>query len=106
MSIDFPSGGWGRQGWVCPKCGHVYSPSTPECWTCNAPSTTITSTDAIPLDFNEIKKPKSFSFGVTIDKDGLYEILTPKQGDKVTITISDKKHNAGKIRRRYYNGYR
>lgn len=22
------------QGWVCPKCGAVYSPSTPSCWNC------------------------------------------------------------------------
>lgn len=24
----------GPQGWECPKCGHVYSPSTPMCFTC------------------------------------------------------------------------
>jgi hypothetical protein len=22
-------------GWVCPKCNRVYSPSTSECWSCN-----------------------------------------------------------------------
>ena len=52
------------QGWVCPKCGRVYSPSTPMCWYCgggrgsiiNAPTTkvdwtlpqTITTCDEIP----------------------------------------------------------
>lgn len=23
-----------QTGWVCPKCGRVYSPSTPMCWYC------------------------------------------------------------------------
>jgi len=31
--------GWSYQapntGWICPKCGCVYSPSTIECWRCN-----------------------------------------------------------------------
>ena len=22
------------KGWVCPKCGRVYAPSTPMCWYC------------------------------------------------------------------------
>ena len=25
----------GRNGWVCPKCDRVYSPSVSECWECN-----------------------------------------------------------------------
>lgn len=24
-------------GWVCPKCSRVYSPDTPQCWSCNGP---------------------------------------------------------------------
>jgi len=24
------------EGWMCPKCGSVYSPSTPECYKCSA----------------------------------------------------------------------
>lgn len=26
--------GFTQQGWECPKCGKVYSPSTPMCFTC------------------------------------------------------------------------
>lgn len=32
----------GNQGWVCPKCGKVFSPSIFECWYCN--NTNITNT--------------------------------------------------------------
>jgi methionyl-tRNA synthetase len=34
--------GFTQQGWECPKCGRVYSPSTHMCWSC--PEKTITST--------------------------------------------------------------
>lgn len=33
----------GLPGWVCPKCGSVYSPSTSECWRCNGSGITITN---------------------------------------------------------------
>lgn len=39
-----------QRGWVCPKCGRVYSPNTPMCFYCNnTEPTTITpiSTDNI-----------------------------------------------------------
>lgn len=34
--------GFTQQGWECPKCGRVYSPSTPMCLSC--PEKTMTST--------------------------------------------------------------
>ena len=35
------------RGWICPKCGRVYSPDTPICFYCNnTESTTITATSA------------------------------------------------------------
>ena len=41
--------GWGRQGWICPKCGRVYAPDTAMCFYCNGnnhvmPATTTTTT--------------------------------------------------------------
>ena len=32
------------KGWICPKCGRVYSPSTPMCWHCGGEETTTVST--------------------------------------------------------------
>lgn len=31
-------------GWVCPKCGRVYSPYTPMCLYCGDAGTTVTTT--------------------------------------------------------------
>lgn len=28
------NGMFGQQGWICPKCGRVFSPSTPMCLYC------------------------------------------------------------------------
>ena len=33
-----------QQGWECPKCGGVYSPTTPQCFQC--PQATVTTTGA------------------------------------------------------------
>ena len=43
MNIEFE--GFAQQGWQCPICKRVYSPSTPMCWYCgNGKQTTVTST--------------------------------------------------------------
>ena len=37
------------QGWVCPKCGRVYSPITPMCFYCGSEDhTTISTTGTQP----------------------------------------------------------
>ena len=57
MSYTFE--GLAPQGWQCPICHRVYSPSTPMCWYCgNGLSTTSTSTD-IPATKDNNEKWKN-----------------------------------------------
>ena len=40
-----------NQGWVCPKCGRVYSPTTPMCYYCgNAVTSNFTSRIVSPQE--------------------------------------------------------
>lgn len=43
---DYPSNNFNapQQGWICPKCGRVYSPSTSMCWYCGGNTTTVINT--------------------------------------------------------------
>ena len=41
--VNFNSGLFGQQGWICPKCGRVYSPFTQMCLYCGPNSTNIIS---------------------------------------------------------------
>lgn len=45
----------GNQGWVCPKCGKVFSPSIFECWYCNSASVSsiVSTTDTVIRDEND-----------------------------------------------------
>ena len=47
---NYPS--WGPQGWRCPECGRVYSPTTPMCFYCSNKETTIQTdkTTVTPFD--------------------------------------------------------
>ena len=48
IPIDAP------RGWICPKCGRVYSPSTPCCLTCRGNSEpTIANTGTVILNDKE-----------------------------------------------------
>jgi hypothetical protein len=42
--------GFTQQGWECPKCGKVYSPTTIMCLTCPQKVETKTTTDTTPIN--------------------------------------------------------
>ncbi len=37
------SGLFGQQGWICPKCGRVYSPTTPMCLYCKNETSVVSN---------------------------------------------------------------
>ena len=54
MITDFPQYFFGEQGWVCPKCGRVFSPRTYECPYCDSPKIIKTSTTELPEEESNI----------------------------------------------------
>lgn len=44
------------QGWVCPKCGRVYSPYTPMCLYCGNGN--------VEISYNNIQKNEGSKFGM------------------------------------------
>lgn len=84
---DFPPNDYfaPNKGWVCPKCGRVYSPSTPMCWYCgdkqitNAPNTTGT-----PVNWDEylrktvtsINDTPPVTYSVTTNSEDNTEVFT------------------------------
>lgn len=56
MITDFPKYFFGEQGWVCPKCGRVFSPRTYECPYCNNPEIIKTpTTTKLPQEESDSK---------------------------------------------------
>ncbi len=47
-------------GWICPKCGHVYSPTQCECIKCNNTEYTITSTTIAKNDYDKWKETQTY----------------------------------------------
>lgn len=41
------------KGWQCPKCGRIYSPSTPMCWYCDGQTVTNSPTTSTPINWDE-----------------------------------------------------
>lgn len=66
---------WGQQGWTCPKCGRVYSPSTPMCFYCGRDSKVINTpnTTGVPNDsdwWKDYSQRISGDSKINISKDG------------------------------------
>lgn len=60
MITDFPKYFFGEQGWVCLKCGRVFSPRTYECPYCNNPEIIKTSTTTeLPKEKSNINSTSS-----------------------------------------------
>lgn len=56
-----PSGLFGQQSWICPKCGRVYSPTTPMCLYCKNETSVVSNlSDRFneSINENELKKPR------------------------------------------------
>ena len=56
MSYEFSM--FAQQGWQCPICRRVYSPSTPMCWYCGNGETITTNNINIKMN-NEQKTPST-----------------------------------------------
>lgn len=51
-----------QQGWQCPICKRVYSPSTPCCFTCGGESITTTSTDGFVTEDDYVYNKKKHRY--------------------------------------------
>ena len=74
---DFPTA---AQGWVCPICGRVYSPSTPMCFYCqNNGQTNVITSDHTESTITPIHDMMVHG----IDWPGLFKFMNehPKKGD-------------------------
>lgn len=58
MSVGNSSFKYAQQGWQCPLCSTIYSPSTMACCKCTQPST-ITTTDTITTNVRQVPKTES-----------------------------------------------
>lgn len=71
------------KGWECPKCGRVYSPSTPMCLYCGGEQTTTvtskTGGNGIPTVYYDGRPPKAGEGCMVVDGIGYF-----KAEDEVT----------------------
>lgn len=66
---DMPDNfGWGRYGWICPKCGRVMAPDTPFCYFCSKSEQVTTDIKTTPV---VITQP--FTYNNTGDYTHYYE---------------------------------
>ena len=70
---DVPSYGfgWGQQGWVCPKCGRVYSPTTAMCPYCSGGNNYNFTCETLPKEYNTITTSNT-----TLDVNSQYNLYS------------------------------
>ena len=59
MSYEFE--GFAQQGWQCPVCKRVYSPTTPMCWYCGNGTVTTSTTTTVETPSSDIDWMKHLS---------------------------------------------
>ena len=77
---DNPMPYFGNTGWICPKCGRTYSPSTPSCFVCGGENevTTLNKIEANPPSLLDIFNPNLFGNHNFLNQNPLMEDPTPK----------------------------
>ena len=94
---------WYQQGWVCPKCGRVYSPSTPMCFNCGNNETTTATTTTIPVNIKSLLN-SSDTFRIHPEDEPIYEVGGSDYYDPVTRSYVNKlKYVSNGVQ---YEGYR
>ena len=58
-----------QQGWECPKCGRVYSPTTGMCYTCVNQTESIISTSTDGINFQASGTSTAMIHNFTVSKD-------------------------------------
>ena len=60
---DAPMPTFGNVGWICPKCGRVYAPTTPSCFVCGSEDKGAASNkiEEKPPSLLDILNPKLFN---------------------------------------------
>lgn len=78
-----------QQGWECPKCKKIYSPSTPMCFTCPQQSVVSTATNpqlTYPVGTHTITYPANGTIKGAVDMSGITATISGTTLDKCTDT--------------------
>ena len=82
---------WGPQGWRCPECGRVYSPTTPMCFYCSNKEATIQTDKTTVIPFDDRGWWDDYQRRATGDAEALNQLwkqFTVSSGTDIEITPS------------------